>query len=392
MAAKGLSLSHITAGFIAVMTGYTSSVVIVLQAAAAAGADPAQTASWLWALGLAMGVTSLGFSLRYKIPVLTAWSTPGAALLATALSGFSTAEAYGAFIVCALLTLISGVTGGFARLMHLIPLPLANAMLAGILLQFGLGIFTSLGEQPLLSGAMLVIFLAAKRLMPSAAMLLVLLGGVLIAAAQGMLSGELPALTLTQPHFTAPAFSGAAILGVALPLFIVTMTSQNLPGIAVLRSHGYTPPVSALLSGTGLVNLLLAPFGGYSCNLAAITAAICMSEDVDRDPAQRYKAAAFAGLFYLLAGLFGAAIVALFALLPGALVMTLAGLALLGTIGSSLHNALSDSDTAQAGLIAFLVTASGLSLFGIGSAFWGLVLGVLAQASGSVRLNRRKSA
>ena len=379
MPGKGISVSHFTAGFIAVMTGYTSSVVIVLQAADAAGASAAQSASWLLALGLAMGITSIGYSLWYRIPILTAWSTPGAALLATALLAYSPGEAYGAFIMCAGLTVLSGVTGGFARLMHLIPLPLANAMLAGILLQFGLGIFTSLNSNPLLVSGMILLYLLGKRLLPRVAMLAVLLGGALIAYAQGLLSADLPGWSLTTPVLTMPQFSLAALLGVALPLFIVTLSSQNLPGIAVLRSHGYPVPVSPILTGTGFCNLLLAPIGGFSCNLAAITAAMCMSEDVDEDPAQRYKAAVAAGVFYLLAGAFGAGIVGLFAAMPGEFVLTLAGLALLGTIGNSLKHALSEPSSEEASLIAFLVTASGLTLWGIGSAFWGLAFGALAQ-------------
>ena len=379
MRGKSLSVSHIAAGFIAVMTGYTSSVVIVLQAGQAAGASEAESASWLLALGLAMSITSIGYSLWYRIPILTAWSTPGAALLATALLGYSPGEAYGAFVLCALLTILSGITGGFARLMHLIPLPLANAMLAGILLQFGLGVFSSLASNTTLAAGMIVIYLLAKRLLPRLAMLLVLIGGAGIAALQGSLDAALPPLSLTSPVFTMPEFSLEAALGVALPLFIVTMSSQNLPGIAALRSHGYPQPVSSILTGTGLCNLVFAPIGGFTCNLAAITAAMCMNEEVDPDPAQRYKAAVAAGVFYLLAALFGASIVGLFAIMPAEFILTLAGLALLGTIGNSLKSALSEPHTMDASLIAFLVTASGLTLWGIGSAFWGLVIGALAQ-------------
>ncbi|WP_417357813.1 benzoate/H(+) symporter BenE family transporter [Gallaecimonas pentaromativorans] len=372
------SLSHLSAGFVAVVVGFTSSVAIIFQAARAAGANEGQISSWILALGLGMALTSAGFSLRYKVPVLTAWSTPGAALLVTALSGHSLAEAYGAFVVSALLILASGLTGWFEKVMDRIPMPLANAMLAGILVQFGTGIFTELAASPWLVGGMLLVYLPAKRWLPRYAMLLVLLVGVGLALLLGLFHGPALSLTLATPQWVTPQFTFSGILGVALPLFLVTMASQNLPGVAVLRSHRFEVPISKVLTGTGLVNLLLAPFGGFAFNLAAITAAICMGEEAGQEPRQRYKAAVAAGVFYLLAGLFGASIVALFAAMPKALVMALAGLALLGTIAGSLKGALADSASTEPALITFLVTASGMSLWGIGSAFWGLVIGGLS--------------
>lgn len=378
MSRQFFSISHLSAGFVAVVVGFTSSVAIIFQAARAAGANEGQISSWILALGLGMALTSAGFSLRYKVPVLTAWSTPGAALLVTALSGHSLAEAYGAFVVSALLILASGLTGWFEKVMDRIPMPLANAMLAGILVQFGTGIFTELAASPWLVGGMLLVYLPAKRWLPRYAMLLVLLVGVGLALLLGLFRGPALSLTLATPQWVTPQFTLSGILGVALPLFLVTMASQNLPGVAVLRSHRFDVPISKVLTGTGLINLLLAPFGGFAFNLAAITAAICMGEEAGQEPRQRYKAAVAASGFYLLAGLFGASIVALFAAMPKALVMALAGLALLGTIAGSLKGALADSASTEPALITFLVTASGMSLWGIGSAFWGLVIGGLS--------------
>lgn len=385
--ARHFALSHVTAGFIAVLVGYTSSAAIVFQAAAAAGATPAQLASWLWALGLGMAATCIGLSLRYRAPVLTAWSTPGAALLATGLHGVSMAEAVGVFLFASALIAVAGASGWFERLMHRLPKPLAAAMLAGVLLRFGLDAFAALAGHGPLVGAMLAAFLLGRRFLPRYAVPLSLLAGLLVAAAGGLIHPEALDLAPAAPVFTAPAWSLPALLGVGLPLFVVTMASQNVPGLAVLRANGYATPVSPLVGWTGLTGLLLAPFGGFSFNLAAITAAICMSPDADPDPAQRWRAAVWAGLFYLLTGLLGATVASLFAALPHALVAAIAGFALLGSIAGSLAGALADDAERDAALLTFLVTASGLSLFGIGSAFWGLALGLAGRA-----LQRRPAA
>jgi benzoate membrane transport protein len=371
--------SHLAAGFIAVLVGYTSSAAIVFQAAHAAGAGPAEIASWLWALGLGMGLTCIGLSLRYKSPILTAWSTPGAALLATSLHGIGMAEAIGVFLFVSALILVAGVSGWFERIMHRVPKSLAAAMLAGVLLRFGLDAFAALPGHGLLVGGMLALFLLARRPLPRYAVPLSLLLGLLIAAQQGTLRLDGLSLALTRPLFTVPEFALSSLLGVGLPLFIVTMASQNVPGLAVLRANGYATPASPLLGWTGLTGLLLAPFGGFSYNLAAITAAICMSPDADPDPARRYRAAVWAGVFYLLTGLLGATVTSLFTAVPHALVVAIAGFALLGTIGGSLAGALADEGERNAALLTFLVTASGLALFGIGSAFWGLALGLAAR-------------
>ena len=370
------NLSHLSAGFIAVLVGYTSSAAIVFQAATAAGAGPEQISAWLLALGLGMGFTCIGLSLYYRSPVLTAWSTPGAALLATSLVGVPMSEAIGAFLFASLLLTIFGFTGWVETFMKHVPKSLAAAMLAGVLLRFGLDAFVSLRTQPAMVALMLAIYLGGRRLNSRYTIPLTFLGGLLWAAQGGLIHGEALSVTLAQPIFTAPTFSLSTLIGVGIPLFIVTMASQNVPGIAVLRANGYQTPVSPLIGWTGLTGLLLGPFGGYQFNLAAITAAICMSPEADRKPERRYLAAVWAGIFYLVTGLLGATVAGLFTALPKELVAAIAGIALLGTIGNSLTGALLEEKGRDAALITFLVTASGLTLYGIGSAFWGLLFGL----------------
>ncbi len=379
LAAMGgtLSVSALVAGFVAVLVGFTSSVVIVFQAAAAFGATSAQTASWIWALGLGMGLTSLGLSLRYRQPVLTAWSTPGAALLATAGMGFPMAEGVGAFMLCALLIAAAGATGWFARVMDRIPVSLASALLAGVLARFAFDGFAALQREKLLVGVMLLAYLLGRRWWPRYAVPGVLAAGVAVAAWQGQLHAGAVHWQLAMPEFTMPRFSLAAAIGIALPLFVVTMASQNLPGVAAQRAAGYDTPVSPVITTTGLATLVLAPFGGYALNLAAITAAICMGREAHEDPARRWVASAAAGVFYIVAGLMAGAVVALIAAFPRELVLAVAGLALLGTIGSGLAAAMKDEGQREAALVTFVVTASGLTLWGVGAAFWGVVAGAL---------------
>ena len=267
--------SHIAAGFIAVLVGYTSSAVIIFQAAEAAGASPQEISSWLWALGIGMAVTSIGLSLRFRAPVLIAWSTPGGALLSTGLPGFSLNEAIGVFLFNAALITLCGLLGWFDRIMRLVPASLAGAMLAGVLLPFGLNLFGALQEQTLLVGLMLACYLAGKLVFPRYVIPVTLLVGVLVAALAGQLHLEQLNWSLAQPVWTTPAISLQALLGVGIPLFIVTMASQNVPGMTVLRANGYQLPASPLMTTTGITGLLLAPFGGYTFNLAAISAAIC---------------------------------------------------------------------------------------------------------------------
>jgi benzoate membrane transport protein len=375
-----VSLSALVAGFVAVLVGFTSSVVIVFQAAAALGATPAQTASWIWALGLGMGLTSLGLSVWYRQPVLTAWSTPGAALLVTAGVGVPMAEAVGAFMLCALLITLAGATGWFARVMDRIPQALAAALLAGVLARFAFDAFASLQREFALVFTMFAVYLLGRRWWPRYAVPSVLLAGVAVAGLRGQLHFGGVHWALAEPVFTMPRFSLASAIGVALPLFVVTMASQNLPGVAAQRAAGYATPVSPVVTTTGLATLLLAPFGGYALNLAAITASICMGREAHEDPSRRWLASAAAGLFYVVVGLLGGAVVGLIAAFPKELVLAVAGLALLATIGSGLASAMKAEAQREAALITFLVTASGLTLWGVGAAFWGVVAGALALA------------
>ncbi len=373
---RDLSLSALVAGFVAVLVGFTSSAVIVLQAAQALGANAEQLASWLWALGIGMGVTSIALSLRYRAPVLTAWSTPGAAMLITSAAGVTLAEATGAFIVTGVLIAASGFSGWFERVMARIPLPLASGMLAGVLLRFGLDVFVAMQAQFTMVFAMFIVYLLARRLLPRYAVPAALVTGIAIAAASGQLHMAGIRFELAMPVAVAPRFTASALIGIALPLFVVTMASQNVPGVAVVRAAGYATPISPVVGWTGLATIVLAPFGAFALNYAAITAAICMGPEAHADPARRYVAAVAAGLFYLVIGVFGATVGAVFAAFPRELVLAIAGLALLGTIGSGLAVAVASEQDREAALVTFLVTASGASLAGIGSAFWGLVAGV----------------
>jgi benzoate membrane transport protein len=307
---------------------------------------------------------------------VTAWSTPGAALLVTSAAGLSIDEATGAFIVSGALIALAGFSGGFERVIDRIPLPLASGMLAGVLLRFGLAVFVAMSTRFALVLAMFAAYLLARRLAPRYAMIAALGVGVAVAFAQGLLRAETLHVALAAPAWVTPRFSAGALLGVALPLFIVTMASQNVPGLAVIRASGYTVPISPIIGWTGVANLALAPFGGFALNLAAITAAIAMGREAHEDPRRRYVAAVSAGLFYALVGLFGATVVGLFAAFPRELIAAIAGLALLATIGNGLAAALHDTSRREASLVTFLMTASGVTLWGVGSAFWGLVAGV----------------
>ncbi|MFZ9677297.1 MAG: benzoate/H(+) symporter BenE family transporter [Quisquiliibacterium sp.] len=375
---RDASLSALVAGFVTVLVGFTSSAVIVFQAAEAAGAGPREIGSWIGALGLGMGLTCILLSLRYRMPVVTAWSTPGAAMLITATSGVSLSQATGAFLLSAVLISVSGFSGLFERMIGRIPVSLASGLLAGVLLRFGLDAFAAIGTRPVLVLAMLCAYLSMRRLQPRYAVLAALAVGLLVAFFDDALRLGPLKLAIAEPVFTMPSLSMAAVFGVALPLFVVTMASQNVPGVAVIRASGYSVPISPVIGWTGAVTFLLAPFGAFALNLAAITAAICMGREAHEDPSRRYVAAVAAGGFYLLLGLFGATVAALFAAFPKELVVAIAGIALLGTIGNGLAVAVKDESQREPALITFLVTASGLTMFGIGSAFWGLVAGAFA--------------
>lgn len=362
-------------GFVAVLVGYASSAAIIWQAAAAAGASATQIAGWMTALGLGMGASTIALSLWYRMPVLTAWSTPGAALLATSLHGLTLAEAIGVFIFANALIVLCGVTGLFARLMKIIPHTLAAAMLGGILLRFGLQAFSNVEGHFVLCGSMLLAWLVCKALAPRYAIVATLIIGALVAWLNGDVVTDKLTFSIVMPEFTRPVFNGTSLISIGIPFFLATMASQNAPGFATMQAAGYRAAVSPLIIFTGGLALLLSPFGVYSICIAAITAAICQSPDAHPDAAQRWKAAVAAGIFYLLAGVFGGSITALLAALPLSWIQTLAGLALLGTISGSLFQALSQEKERDAAIVTFLVTASGVSLLGVGSAFWGLVAG-----------------
>jgi benzoate membrane transport protein len=377
---RDLSVSAVVAGFVTVLVGFASAAVIVFQAAGAVGATEAQVSSWLLALGLGMGLTCSLLSLRYRVPIVTAWSTPGAALLATSGAGLTIEEATGAFLVSAALVTLVGFSGWFERAMDRIPVPIASGMLAGVLLRFRLGLYTAKSTQLTRALAIFLAYLAARRLAPRYAVIVALLVGVAIALVQGLLHVDAVRLALARPVWVTPRFTPGAVVGVALPLFVVTMASQNVPGVAVIRASGYTVPISPLIGWTGLANLALAPFGAFTVNLAAITAAICMGREAHEDPRRRYVAAVFAGIFYLIVGIFGATVVALLLAFPAELVAAIAGLALLATIGNGLAAAVGSENQREPALVTFLVTASGIAPAGIGSAFWGLVAGVMTLA------------
>ncbi|MFK3906664.1 benzoate/H(+) symporter BenE family transporter [Pseudomonas monteilii] len=374
------SPSALVAGFIAMLTAYTSSLVLMFQAGQAAGLSSAQISSWIWALSIGMAVCSVGLSLRYRMPITVAWSTPGAALLITSLGGVAYSEAIGAYIVCALLVLVCGLTGSFERLVRRIPASLASALLVGILFKIGSELFVAAEHRTLLVLGMFFSYLLVKRLSPRYCVLAALVVGTALSGALGLLDFRGFTLELAQPVWTTPSFSLAATISIALPLFVVAMTSQNMPGMAVLHADGYTVPASPLISATGLMSLLIAPFGAHGVNLAAISAAICTGPHAHEDPSRRYVAAVWCGLLYAVAGVFGATLAALFAALPKELVLSIAALALFGSIMNGLSVAMAEAREREAALITFMVTASGLTLFSVGSAFWGIVAGLIAQA------------
>lgn len=371
------SPSAIVAGFVATLTGYTSSLVLMFQAGQAAGLSDAQIASWLWALSIGMALCTIGLTLRYRVPIVVAWSTPGAALLITSMPGATYPEAIGAFVVCAVLLSLLGLSGAFAKVMRHLPGSLAAALLAGILFRIGSEIFVAAQTDTLLVLAMFFSFLLGKRLAPRYAVMLALLAGGSVAALLGMLDFSQFELQVAVPQWTTPSFSLSAAISIGIPLFVVAMASQNIPGLAILRADGYEVPPSPLIATTGLASLLLAPFGSHGINLAAISAAICTGAEAHEDKNKRYTAALWNGVFNLIAGIFAATLAALFAALPGALVLSIAALALLGSIGNGLAQAMNAPAERDAALITFMVTASGMTLYGIGSAFWGLVAGAL---------------
>lgn len=375
---KDLTLASFTAGFVAVLVGFTSSVAIVFQAALSFGATPAQITSWMWALGLGMGLCTVLPSLWLRKPVMVAWSTPGAAVLAVAGAGFSINEAIGSFMVCAMLVTLCGVTGWFEKIMHRIPVAIASALLAGVLARFGLQAFSAAQTALPLVVLMLATYLLGKRFLPRYAVPVTLLIAIFFVAFRGEFIVANLQFSLATPVFTAPVFTLSAAVSLALPLFVVTMASQNLPGVAAIRTAGYDMPLSKIITMTGIATLVLAPFGAFALNLSAITAAICMGKEAHPDPARRYTAAVSCGAIYIAIGVFGAIVTSLLAAFPKELIAAIAGLALLGSISGGLANALADEKHREAAIVTFLVTLSGVVIAGIGSAFWGVVAGALA--------------
>ena len=370
--------AHISAGFIAPLVGYTSSAAIIFQAAHSVGATDAQISSWFWALGIGMGLSTLGLSWFYKQPILTAWSTPGAAILVTSLSGVSMSEAIGGFVFCSVLITLVGLSGWFDRLMSYLPKSIAAAMLAGVLLPFAMHMLIALESEMALVLGMILAYFVSRIIWPRLAVMVTLILGMVLAGTQDLIIWQDVSLVFTTPIWTTPEWSLTSAIGVAIPLFIVTMTSQNVPGLVILRSHGYQAPAAPLITWTGITGVILAPFGGFAFNLAAIMAAICMGKEVDKDPKQCYRASIWASFFLVATGLFAGSLTGLFNSLPSALVITIAGLALLGTIAASLSTALAEEAHRIPAVVTLVTTASGMALWGIGSAFWGLVLGLLA--------------
>ncbi|MBD0413137.1 benzoate/H(+) symporter BenE family transporter [Oryzicola mucosus] len=363
-----------SSAFVAAIVGFGGTLAIIIAAANSLGATQAQTASWVTAICLAMAVETLWLSWRYKMPVITAWSTPGAALVAAS-SGFTMAEGVGAFIVVAVLLVATGLFKPLTRLISRIPGSVASAMLAGIVVTFVMGAFRAAPADPLFVLPLLVAFFVIRLFNPAMSVLFVLVGGGLFAFLSGRVGG-LPSLELSTLTLTMPAFSLQALMGLALPLYLVTMASQNLSGLAVLRAAGYEPPAGPLIAVTGLVSLLTAPLNALTTNLAAISAAICTGPDVHPDPAKRWLTGPFYAFYYLLFAIFGASLVALFAVMPPSLIALVAGLGLIGALSNALTIALKDEEDRMAAVTAFVVTASGLSFLGVGSAFWGLVAGL----------------
>ncbi len=377
---KDISISAITAGLIAVAISFAGPALIMIQAANLAHLDFVHTSSWIWAVSIGSGLSGIYLSLKYRAPVITAWSTPGAALLLSSLGAFPYSEAIGAFLFAAILISLLAWTGWFDVLMAKIPKQIAAAMLAGILFKFSADAFLAIPSQVWVALPMLISFVIWRRFSPRYAIPLTLLGGVVMAWNQGLFHLQTISFNLVQPILTVPSLSLQAILSIGIPLALVTMTGQFVPGIAVMRNADYDTPTKPMVLAPSLISVVLAPFGSHGVNLAAITAAICTGREAHENKDKRYIAGIVCGLAYILIGLFGGTLVSLFASLPKVLIITIAGLALIGALMNGLANAMDNEKERESALIAFLVTASGLSLWGLGAPFWGLVLGLFSRS------------
>lgn len=372
-------LTHpILAGLISVIVNYGGTFILVFQAAKVAGLSPELTASWVWSISIGVGVTGIILSWMSREPIITAWSTPAAAFLVTALVATPYAEAVGAYLISAAAFVALGLSGWFERVIRLIPPGVAAGLLAGILLQFGTRAFGGMSIDPLLAGLLILAYVVFKRFSARYAVVGILVLGLAFLLIQERVDLSGLQLKLAKPVFTMPAFSLNALLSVALPLFLITLTGQYMPGMLVLRNDGFKSSANPIVTITGLGSLLMALFGSHAFNIAAITAAIATGREAHEDPSKRWIAGIAAGVCYIIVGLFGVTLAAVFMAFPATFITTLAGLALLGTIGGSLATALADVKTREASLITFLASAANITLQGIGGAFWGLVIGLIA--------------
>ncbi len=386
MSTSRSSLSHlasdlippVVAGLISVIVNYGGTFILVFQAAKVAGLSPELTASWVWSISIGVGVTGLLLSWVSREPIITAWSTPAAAFLVTALASTPYEQAIGAYLISAAAFVVLGLSSYFERLIRLIPNGIAAGLLAGILLQFGIGAFGSMTLDPTLAGLLILAYLIIKRFSARYAVVGILILGLAFLLLEHRVDLSGLKLELAAPVFTMPVFTLNALLSVALPLFLITLTGQYMPGMLVLRNDGFRTSANPIVWVTGLGSLIMAPFGSHAMNVAAITAAICTGPEAHQDPSKRWIAGIAAGVFYILVGIFGLTLAAVFMAFPATFITTLAGLALLGTIGGSLAGAMAEPKSREAALITFLASAANITLFGIGGAFWGLVIGLLA--------------
>jgi benzoate membrane transport protein len=367
-------LQPVLAGVVAALVGFASSFAVVLAGLRAAGADERQATSGLLALCLAMALVALVLGLRHRMPISIAWSTPGAALLISAgpqPGGFP--SAVGAFLTCGALVVVAGLVPAVGRLIAMIPVPIASAMLAGVLVGLCLAPVRALAEAPLLAAPVIVVWALVGRFARTWAVP----AALVVAAVEIALTGPgLEDVALAPVLvWTTPAFDPATVLGLGLPLFLVTMASQNVPGAAVLAQYGYQAPMRPILTSTGLATIVCAPFGGHAVNLAAISAALTAGPDAHPDPRRRWLASVTAGLGLAVLGLGAGLATALFTLSPPVLIEAVAGLALLGALAAALSSAVSDPAGREAAAVTFVVTAAGIGFLGVGAAFWGLLTG-----------------
>ncbi len=391
MGLKTGSASVWVAGFLSVLIAYAGPLLIFIQAAQVGRIAQAELISWVWAISIGAGLSGLVLSAWLKLPIITAWSAPGTALLLTLFPGITMPEVVGAYLSAALIIVLIGLSGGFEKILSFIPKGIAAGMMAGILLQFGLATFQASGEMPAIVLVMVAVYVLGKRLLPRYAIVLVALSGFGMAMLSGQVQLDAFELAVASPVWISPAFNIATLLSLTLPLVLVSLTGQYLPGMAVLQLAGYPTPSRPILVGTGLASIGMACFGGITTVLSSITAALCTGKDAHPDPGRRYMAGVANGVFYLLGGTFAGSIVYLFTALPASLIAALAGLALIGAIVANMRVMTSEDAYIEPSVITFLTSASGMSLFGLGAAFWGVVFGLPAYwVLGSGKNEKRK--